>query len=117
MAKKKKIKEEIAPKMTIKEAVETSNQRWKEKGGKLTMWHCAFHNGLIETRQPSVDDVTEKGYWDSAKICPNCGEASFVTLFPNGKTHSVPMGENIKKGEIYVFNPGFKEVQVVKRVN
>lgn len=125
MAKKKTVKKKALKvggtvKMTVAEAVEKANKSWVKKGGKLTKYYCGYHAGLVETRQPSHEDVTSKGFWDSAKICPVCESSSFVTVFPNGKTHSVGMTIGEKTGlltpkpdTIHVYNPGHKEIQLL----
>lgn len=118
-AKKKPLKVGGAVKMTIAEAVEKSNKQWKKKGGKLTYYFCGFHGDLVQTRQPSAEDVTSKGFWDSTKICPVCEATSFVTVFPNGKTTAVPMPTSGELGKlssekpnvIFAYNPGHKEIQ------
>jgi hypothetical protein len=70
----------------LKEGVIKHNNRWIEKGGKLTSYFCKNCCQEIPTRQPKKKDVSSKGYWDSAMICFECGKLNFVIVYPNGNT-------------------------------
>lgn len=61
------------------------NDNWKAQGKKTTTYKCPCCKKDIEVRQPNKTDVSSKGYWDSAKICVQCGEVSFVIVRTNGK--------------------------------
>lgn len=92
------------------------------KGGKLTKYWCGHHSGLIETRQPKPEQVSGKGYWDSATECTECSGMSFVSVWPNGKTESkiMPLGKlgqaveltPAEEKKVWLYNPGHKGVKI-----
>ena len=61
-------------------------KRWVKDGKKLTSYVCPHCLKGVATPQPTEDLVSSKGYWDSVKVCVNCGKLSFLKVYPNGKT-------------------------------
>ena len=66
--------------------IDAMHGAWIEMGHKLTSYQCPHCRRMVQTRQPKKSMVSEKGYWDSARICLNCGELAFVCVYPSGKT-------------------------------
>lgn len=66
--------------------IDAMHGAWVEAGNKLTNWVCPYCFKSSITRQPKKRMVSEKGYWDSARICLYCCGLSFVCVHPNGKT-------------------------------
>lgn len=62
--------------------------RWATRGGKLGTYFCNHCKKDIPCRIPDKKDVSEKGYWDSATTCLECGKHNFVAEYPSGKTTS-----------------------------
>lgn len=64
-------------------------------GGKVTEWTCQNEDcdSVIETPQPTKEQVGSKGYWDGMKECPECGTHNFVKVYPNGATDSQLLGD------------------------
>lgn len=71
----------------IREAMKIANKRWVDSGKKLTSYVCPHCLEAIATAQPELDDVSNKGYWDSTKVCVHCEGVSFVTVWPNGHVY------------------------------
>ena len=65
---------------------------WKKAGHKVTTWICPCCGKKNETAQPENSMVTLKGFWDSAKICYECGDLAFVRVYPSGKTKAFKLG-------------------------
>ena len=64
----------------------------KNQGRKITTYCCLGCKQQIDTLQPRKTEVaTGKGYWDSTKKCPECGELAFVRVWPSGAATIEPM--------------------------
>ena len=50
---------------------------------------CPHCHKPIETRVPTKKLVSDKGYWDSAVMCPSCKGLNFKKVWPGGKVESV----------------------------
>jgi len=61
-------------------------EKWKKIGGKTTFYTCKHCSKKIETRIPTVDLCSNKGYWDNATTCLECGELNFICVYPSGRT-------------------------------
>lgn len=82
--------------LTLEDIAASAKQHvesWKQSGKKTTHYNCPYCKSTIEVCQPGRGDVSSKGYWDTAKICIECGEVSFLVTWPNGKTKAVKIGE------------------------
>jgi len=78
---------------TLKIGKEDYLDRWKSNGGKTTFYTCNHCKQQIETRQPTKDLVSSKGYWDSVTSCSKCDGLNFVKVYPSGKTKSILFGK------------------------
>jgi len=77
----------------LNEANKTYMDRWLKDGNKVTTYTCQHCKKMIPTRQPKKNMVNkEKGFWDSAIICIECGNINFVRVYPSGKTESFKLG-------------------------
>ena len=66
--------------------------KWAENGNKLTNYICPHCKKRICTRVPSEEDVSSKGYWDSATMCYKCDKLSFIVIYPCGKITAKKLG-------------------------
>jgi len=66
-------------------------REYKSKpNNKVAIYNCPECFKDIETIRPRTDQVDKPGgCWDSAKSCPECGEVSWVKVWPSGKTEVV----------------------------
>ena len=78
--------------ITLKQRLDEVLGKWKEDGNRTTFYTCSHCKKKIETARPGKSLVTSKGYWDSVKVCPLCGEYSFVLVYPSGKTKVNKLG-------------------------
>lgn len=75
--------------LKLRKAVEVSHINWLKKGNKVCSYGCNHCGKMINTKRPTKDMVSEKGYWDSLTICVECGKANYIRVYPSGKTKSV----------------------------
>ena len=74
--------------LKIKKSTLLLNQDWVKEGKKIGSYLCNHCFKNIPCRIPSKNDVSSKGFWDSACICLECGNCNFVKKYPTGKTES-----------------------------
>lgn len=61
-------------------------EQWKANGGETAFFACAHCSEILEVPKPMQNLVTAKGFWDSTKICTECGLLNHVCVYPDGKT-------------------------------
>lgn len=71
---------------------------YKAKSNRKTaIYNCPNCFKDIETIRPTRDQVRcIGGFWDGAKGCPECGEVSWVRVWPSGKTEVVDMSHPVE---------------------
>ena len=52
---------------------------------EIKKYKCPYCSNEIETRVPTEDLVSSKGYWDSMVKCNQCEGLHFKEIWPNGK--------------------------------
>lgn len=57
---------------------------WQKKGKRISTYQCPHCKYFIPHAIPEKNDVSSKGFWDSATICIECGKLAFVTTYPSG---------------------------------
>lgn len=78
--------------LRIKRVAHNSYIRYERKRGKeIGTWECEHCGDTNETVIPTPDLVNERGCWDSAKTCVECGELSFVQVYPDGDIIVTPI--------------------------
>ena len=60
---------------------------------KAKSYKCPDCNNPIETMIPTKDLVAQKGYWDSAVVCPHCKGSHFKKVCPGGKINIIRMDD------------------------
>lgn len=73
----------------FKHTVLSTFKKMKADGREFTTYKCPHCLKKIDTLKPSEDAVGNKGYWDSAKGCYECGKPAFVKTWPNGTTEVI----------------------------
>jgi hypothetical protein len=73
--------------------------RYKKNGGKLATITCCECLRKIKTPQPSKDEVSQKGYWDTMKKCYECGSYFFVKVYPSGHVNVKKLHQALEKSQ------------------
>ena len=63
-----------------------SLKRWKAKGRKVSTYTCPLCAGINEVRRPLLGEVNSRGCWDSVRMCFHCLGATYVAVYPSGRT-------------------------------
>lgn len=69
--------------------VKKGNAAWLAAGRRLTSYVCPDCGVTVPIPRPAEKDVGTKGYWASARRCPECNKVNFVLVFPSGRTRVI----------------------------
>lgn len=68
--------------LDIRSRHETFMANWEKAGKPVKEWECPHCHKNVKAIAPKRSEVTkQKPYWDSLKICVNCGGYSYVRVY------------------------------------